>query len=104
MILEQSNNFCEYIKNNHTYGEDCRVSYIFDGMKYKHDSWGDIRLIIIPVHITFKKLNELGYYNLLLKPKKNEISWELRRGCNYKYPIKCLKVFEQFGLKVIYNP
>lgn len=103
MTNEQSNNFCEYIKNMNTHSKDCCVIYSYDGMKHKCDSWGDIRLIIIPVRVQFKKLNKNEYYNLLLKPKKNEISWEPRCVCKTKYPMECLKVFEQFGLKVIDN-
>ena len=104
MTNEQNNNFYEYIKNMNTCGKDCYVSYLYDGMKNKCDCWGDARLVIIPVQVHFNKQNKkTGYYNLLLKPKKNEISWEPRWICEDKYPMECLKVFEQFGLKIIDN-
>lgn len=103
MTNEQNNNFCEYIKNMNTYGKDCCAIYSYNGMSHKCDCLGDIRLIIIPVRVQFKTLNKNEYYNLLLKPKKNEISWEPRCVCKNKYPMECLKVFEQFGLKIIDN-
>ena len=102
MTDEQHRNFYEYLKNMDTYGKDCRVVYLYNGMSYKCDCWGDIRLVIIPVQVQFNNPNKkTGYYNLLLKPKKNELSWESRWICEDKYPTECLKVFEQFGLKII---
>lgn len=103
MTDEQHINFYEYIKGMNTYSKDCCVRYSFEGMNNKHDCFGDVRLVIIPATAHFKKLNIIEYYNLLLKPKKNEISWEPRCVCKNKYPMECLKVFEQFGLKIIDN-
>lgn len=102
MTDEQSRNFYEYIKNMDTYGKDCRAIYLYAGISHKCDCWGDIRLVIIPVQVQFNNPNKkTGYYNLLLKPKKNELSWESRWICEDKYPVECLKVFERFGLKII---
>ena len=102
MTDTQHRNFYEYIKNMDTYGKDCRVTYLYDGMSHKCDWLGDIRLVIIPVSVHFNNPDKKnGCFDLLLKPKKNEISWEPKYGCEDKYPVECLKVFEQFGLKVI---
>ena len=103
MTDTQHRNFYEYIKNMNTFGKGCYVTYFYDGMSHKCDWLGDIRLVIIPVQVQFNKLNKTEYFNLLLKPKKNEISWEPRCVCTNKYPMECLKVFERFGLKVIDN-
>lgn len=101
MTEEQNRNLYEYLKGN-TYSKDYFVDYLYNGISHKCDCLGDIRLVIIPAHVEFK--NEyIGCFNLLLKPKKNEISWEPKFNCKAKYPMECLKVFEQFGLKVIDN-
>ena len=104
MTLKQSNDFYEGVKSGFGIFNDYMVSCSYSGMICKHDSYGDIRLVIIPTVLFDIKNKTRTSYNLLLRPKKNLLSWHSYSINANEFPEEILKAIgDKYYLNVRYK-
>lgn len=104
MTEKQTNDFYEGVKSGFGMFNDYIVGCSYSGMTCKKDSLGDIRLVIIPTMVINRKNNKRTNYNLLLKPKKNLLSWHSYSINVNEFPEEVLKAIgEKYYLNVRYK-
>lgn len=104
MTLKQSNDFYEGVKSGFGIFKDYIVSCSHSGMTCKKDSWGYIRLVTIPTVVFNIKDKTRTRYNLLLRPKKNLLSWHSYNINVNEFPEEVLKIIgEKYYLNVRYK-
>lgn len=102
MTEKQAHDFYEGVKSGFGIFNDYVVGCSYSGITWKHDSWNDIRLVIIPTVLINRKNNKRTEYNLLLKPKKNLLSWHSYNVD--EFPEEVLKAIgEKYYLNVRYK-
>lgn len=104
MTLKQTNDFYEGVKSGFGIFNDYIISCSYSGMTCKKDSYGDIRLVIIPTVLFNIKDKTRTSYNLLLRPKKNLLSWNSYNINANEFPEEILKAIgEKYYLDVRYK-
>lgn len=104
MTQQQSNDFYEGVKSGFGIFKDYIVSCSYSGIICKHDSYGDIRLVIIPTRLFNVKDKTRTIYDLLLRPKKNLLSWHSYDINANEFPEEILKAIgEKYYLNVRYK-
>ena len=91
MTLEELNKLFEDVKNGFGVFKDFTITSHIVESSVKHDRYGEIREMTIKTFVFFKKPRvRAEIYNLVIKPKKNEITIIDSYGAILKFPKEAL--------------
>lgn len=91
MTLEELNRFSEDVKNGFGVFKDFTITSHIDNGSVKHDRYGEIREMTVSTIVFFKRSKvRAEIYNLVIKPKKNEITIINSYGTLLQFPKEAL--------------
>lgn len=91
MTLSELNKLNEDVKNGFGVFKDFTITSHIDDSSVKHDRYGEIRELTISTFVFFKKPEvRAEMYNLIIKPKKNEITIIDSYGTILQFPKEAL--------------
>lgn len=103
MTHKQGNDFFEGIKSGFGIYGNYTVKCYYNGIITKLDCQGEVRLVIIPTTVHDWKLKKETNYCLILKPKKNTLSWNSYDPMIREFPSEILKAIgDKYYLNVNY--
>lgn len=103
MTHKQGNDFFEGIKSGFGIYGNYTVKCYHNGIISKLDCHGEVRLVIIPTTVYDRKLKKETNYRLILKPKKNTLSWNSYDPMIREFPSEILKTIgDKYYLNINY--